>query len=470
MVPPQGPLTVPIDGDGRWPGRTPVWGHGERTSVRDRPPSFVGTAPVRLNSRRGSPTLQAARTLATFRPDRGGGSEDQRSLEDEVNMTSCELRESDRRIGIILLSGIGDVVHGLPVATAIKAQDPTREVVWVAEPAPAQVVQHHPCVDRVVVFQPRTGLSGVGRLLRDMRGLRSQVVLNMQRYFKSVPPLLAFRAPRRVGLAPSRTRDGIRFFHTHATPEGPWRHTQDLFLEFLDVLGVPHLEPPEWSITFTPAEEEDARAYFSMFDERPVAAVIVGSAHPAKDWPLPSYPELVEGLVGDLGYHVMLVGGADEREVKRGRWVAERTRVPVTLALEDSVRRLMWRLRGSDVVISPDSGPLHLAHAMDVPVVGLYGHTNPARVGPYRRFRDLVIDRYTEPGHEPDPADYEPRAGRMERIRPVDVLGAVQRARTRYGVGSRRGSRSESRASPRTPSQDGGQQSPRPGVGGGFPR
>ena len=98
----------------------------------------------------------------------------------------------------------------------------------------------------------------------------------------------------------------------------------------------------------------------------------------------------------------------------------------------------MWKIRGSSLVVSPDSGPLHIARALDVPVVGLYGHTNPARVGPYRRFQDLVIDTFTEPGAVPDPAHYEPKGKRMERITPTDVIHAVGRAVDRYGAGERR--------------------------------
>jgi heptosyltransferase I len=105
---------------------------------------------------------------------------------------------------------------------------------------------------------------------------------------------------------------------------------------------------------------------------------------------------------------------------------------PPVDATGDSVRRLMTRIAGSSLVIAPDTGPLHLAHAMGVPVIGLFGHTNPWRVGPYRRFRDLVIDRYTDPGAPPDPADYLPKSGRMETITVRDVLEKVEVARWRY--------------------------------------
>jgi heptosyltransferase I len=92
------------------------------------------------------------------------------------------------------------------------------------------------------------------------------------------------------------------------------------------------------------------------------------------------------------------------------------------------VRRLIWLIGGSRLLIAPDTGPVHIARALDVPVIGLYGHTNPWRVGPYRRFEELWVDTYTEPGSAPDPSNRTPRLGRMERISVDDVLARVSHA------------------------------------------
>ena len=75
----------------------------------------------------------------------------------------------------------------------------------------------------------------------------------------------------------------------------------------------------------------------------------------------------------------------------------------------DGVRRLIWTLAGSDLVLAPDTGPVHIARALDVPVIGLYGHTNPWRVGPYREFQELWVDAYTDPGEAPDPSRFDAR-------------------------------------------------------------
>ena len=97
-------------------------------------------------------------------------------------------------------------------------------------------------------------------------------------------------------------------------------------------------------------------------------------------------------------------------------------------ALGDSIRRLTWLIDGCNLIIAPDTGPVHIARALEVPVIGLYGHTNPWRVGPYRKYEELWIDRYNEPGAPVDASLFEPKHGRMELISVEDVLQKVQLA------------------------------------------
>lgn len=337
-----------------------------------------------------------------------------------------------RRVCIVLLSGIGDVVHGLPLALDLKALDPAHEVTWVAEPAPAEVLRHHGAVDRIVVYRTRDGLSGLRALRAAMADVRADLTLNVQRYFKSVWPTMLSRAGTRVGLPPSKTRDGVRLFSTHVLAEGPWKHSQDLFLDFRWALGVPRDAPVRWDLAFSDAEVSERAAFFGAFDGRPVASLVVGSANAKKDWPPERYAELAGALASDFGFRVLLLGGPSERERRAADVILSRAHPRPTDELGDSVRRLMGRLAGSALVVAPDTGPLHLAHALDVPVIGLFAHTNPWRVGPWRRFHDLVVDRYTEPGAEPDPAAYLPRDDRMDTITVADVLEKVEVARSTY--------------------------------------
>jgi heptosyltransferase I len=337
---------------------------------------------------------------------------------------------------IVLLSGIGDVVHGLPVAMALKRDRPSRQVVWVAQPAPAQVLEHHTAVDEIVVLRPGAGLEAVRTLRAVFRGKPCQVTLNMQRYARTLLPTYLSGAPVRVGMAPSRTRDGVRFINTMHTPEGPWRHTQDLFLEFLDLLGVDRSDPLEWGLTFSDEEEREAASFFAHIGDRPVVGLVLATANAKKDWLSDRYTALADALEEDFGYTVLLLGGPGDSDQRTAHFVADHGRRTPVWGLSDSVRRLIWSIRGCDLVISPDTGALHIAHALGVPVVGLFGHTNPWRVGPYERFHDLLVDRYSDPSETPDPSRYEPRHERMERITVTDVLERVRVAEHEYGVGA----------------------------------
>ena len=91
-----------------------------------------------------------------------------------------------------------------------------------------------------------------------------------------------------------------------------------------------------------------------------------------------------------------------------------------------AVAGLIWLLDACSAVVASDTGPVHIARALETPVVGLYGHTNPWRVGPYRAYEDLWVDAYTDGA--PDPSNAEPKLDRMERITSQMVIERLDRA------------------------------------------
>ena len=270
-------------------------------------------------------------------------------------------------ICIVLLTGIGDVVHGLPVANAIKDDDAARRITWVAEPAPAQVLREHPSVDHVIVFRKNEGLRGVTRLRDDFRNLRFDLTLNMQRHFKGVFPTLFSGAPTRVGLDREKVREGVwRFSNRHIEP-GPWAHTQDILLRFLDPLGIPRPDPLEWRVTFSDAERGRQAEFFDRLPGAPVVGLVLGSNVARKDWPAEHYAELADAIVRRHEATVLLVGGPGRRERAAADVILRMAKCAPISTLADDVRRMMWTVDGCDLLISPDSGPLHLAHAYGGP-------------------------------------------------------------------------------------------------------
>jgi heptosyltransferase I len=333
---------------------------------------------------------------------------------------------------IVLLSGLGDVVLGLPVVNALKRDDARRRVTWVVEPMPSGILRHHPAVDDVVVYRKRPALRGARELWRDLRERRFDTTLNFNIYLKGIPPTVFSRAPLRVGFARPRSRDlAWLALNCHVVPRRH-QHFVDDFLQFLEPLDIPPPIAPEWRICFTAAERAAQREFFARLGGRPVATIIPASGRPAKDWLAERWAEVAQRLDREHGFRVVLSGGPGAREGALARAIAGAVSPPPIVALGDDVRRLAWILDGSRLVLGPDTGPVHVARALDVPVIGLYGHTNPRHVGPYRAFEDLWVDAYTDPGAAPDPAAHAGKTGRMERISVDAVLERVERALARY--------------------------------------
>nr|NIP78954.1 glycosyltransferase family 9 protein [Gemmatimonadota bacterium]NIQ53573.1 glycosyltransferase family 9 protein [Gemmatimonadota bacterium]NIU73730.1 glycosyl transferase [Gammaproteobacteria bacterium]NIX43871.1 glycosyl transferase [Gemmatimonadota bacterium]NIY08085.1 glycosyl transferase [Gemmatimonadota bacterium] len=342
--------------------------------------------------------------------------------------------EPPRELLVVMLSALGDAVHVLPVVNALKRAWPETRITWLIQPVPFRLVRDHPAVDRFVVFRRRKGLSAwrsfrdAGRQLRD---LRFDLVLALQVYAKAGLLTALTRADVKLGFDRARARDLNWLVTNERIPPHPVQHVQDQYFEFLEHLGVDP-EPVEWRVPIGDEDRAAQRAFFGSLD-RPACAIVVGTSKPEKNWAAERYARTLDALESDFGMRPVLVGGPSAVEREKADAILERTGARVIDTLGDDLRRLVWMLDGASLVISPDTGPLHLARALDTPVVGLYGYTNPKRYGPYRKYEDLVVDGYARYPGEEYPPSMEYRAEGMERVSVEEVLGKVERAGEVYG-------------------------------------
>lgn len=345
------------------------------------------------------------------------------------------MTDHPRHLCIVLLTGLGDVVHGLPLLNGIRDAWPRTRITWIAEPMPAEILFGHPSVDRIVRYHRRDGVSGIRRLASELRDTQPiDVTLNLNVYFKSVWPTLLSRASRRIGFDKARSFEGVWLAANEHLSPAPRAHTADMFLEFAGQLGLP-TPAAEWRLRFSADELLEQAAFFEPFGHFPVVTLIPSSASHKKDWMPERWARVADSLANDFGFRVVIAGGPGQREQATARQIVEQSSADIQWALGDSVRRLAWAIAGSNLIIAPDTGPVHIARALEVPVIGLYGHTNPWRVGPWRAFEDLWIDNYTERGAEPDPSDRTPKWDRMPTITIEQVVDRIQAAVDRYGVG-----------------------------------
>ncbi|HEX9105585.1 MAG TPA: glycosyltransferase family 9 protein, partial [Longimicrobiales bacterium] len=252
------------------------------------------------------------------------------------------------------------------------------------------------------------------------------LLLALQVYFKA--GLIAALTPARIklGFDRARARDANWLFTNERIAARPVGHVQDQYFEFLEHLGVSP-EPVEWRLAPRPEERETQQRFFADL-ARPAAALVVGTSKPEKNWLPERWARLAAALHTDFGLQPVIVGGPSPAERAVADVILRRSGVPVIDALGDDVRKLLWLLDGARLVVSPDTGPLHIARALETPVVGLYGYTNPRRYGPYRKYEHLVVDGYARWPGEDYPCSMVHRVGGMERVTLEMVVEKVEAA------------------------------------------
>jgi heptosyltransferase I len=334
-----------------------------------------------------------------------------------------------RRIGIVMMSAIGDAVHVLPVINALERHDPACHITWVLQPGPAMLVRGHPAVDEIVLFEKAKGWRALVDVRRALATRPFDLLIDLQVYIKASLVTALARSPIKLGFDRARARDLNWLFTNRRIPPHSPQHVQDQYLEFLGALGV-QAEPVEWNLGPWPGEREAHRELLARL-QGPIATLVIGTSHPQKEWLADRWAALADVLHERHGLEVVLAGGRSPREIETEREILAHARHRPISTLGASLRELVTIIDRSALVISLDTAPLHMAVALDRPVISLMGYNNPKRVGPYRRFHDLIVDAYGDPG-ESYPITIAHRLDRMPRIQVSDVLEKVELWERRY--------------------------------------
>ncbi len=334
-----------------------------------------------------------------------------------------------KKICLIRTSAIGDTVHALAMANGLKYGFPNAHLTWILQTLPYEMVKHQPTVDEFITFDRKADIKGWAALLRNLRRHRFDLAIIPQASAKT--SLITFFTPARIKLGFDRKR--ARELHGLATNRTiaprPMGHVQDQFFEFLEYLDITDYQAT-WDFRFTVEERQWQKAFFSSFDH-PVIGFVIASAHRQKDWHPKYYARVMDHVYFNLGCTPLIIGGPSEHEQRGADEIQSLCRCRPATALEKPIRHTMLQIGGCRLVVAPDTGPLHIAVALNVPTIGLYGYSNPKRCGPYR-FRDLLVDHYNDPGEENAPVTRKTRPGRMETIFPDEVIEKIEYGLARY--------------------------------------
>ncbi|MDQ3082434.1 MAG: glycosyltransferase family 9 protein [Gemmatimonadota bacterium] len=333
------------------------------------------------------------------------------------------------RICIVMMSAVGDAVHVLPVINAVKRDRPHAHITWVLQAGPAALVREHRSVDEVILFDRTRGIAAFRDVVAELRARDFDLLIDLQVYFKAGVITALSGARRRLGFDRARARDANWLFTTERIPPHPVQHVQDQYFEFLRALNIDP-DPVVWDIGPWESEREWQGEFRAGFDQ-PIATIVVATSKPEKDWLPARWAKVCDILSLQYGLQPVLVGGQSEREIAAVNQIIEISSAKPVSRLGSGLRKLVSILDASDVVLSPDTGPLHMAVAVGKPVISLIGYSDPRRTGPYRRFHDLVIDAFHDPGDSP-PVTMATRRDRMPRITVEDVAEKISLWDSRY--------------------------------------
>lgn len=280
-----------------------------------------------------------------------------------------------KRILVIKLSSFGDIFHALPSVNNLKvALD--AEIDWVTQPEYVELVRCFPIVADVIPFPRREFLRRGRAFFKKLRSRNYSMVIDLQGLLKSAVVARLARGDKTIG--PSFQREGARFFYDAvAAPRDKNRHAVDENLDVVRYLGLPVI-PAAFPVVF-PEQMTDAPA--------PRVAIVPVSRRDNKNWPVENFTKTAQALRQEFGASIFLFGSRSDQGVCEGirsDLLSQGDQgTVVNLAGKTNLVEMGGWFSRMNLVVVNDSGPLHMAAALGIPLVTMFGPTDPHRTGPY---------------------------------------------------------------------------------------
>lgn len=293
---------------------------------------------------------------------------------------------------LLRLSALGDVTHVVPLVRTLQRGFPGTPLHWVIDKAGHKLLDGLPGVS-FHVYDKNSGLAGMRALRREFPPGRFDALLQMQVAARANLLSAFIPAKRRIGYDKSRSKDLHGLFINERIPDRPGIHVLDAIGSFCEPLGLKQTEV-SWDLATPPEAHEWARAQWEE-DGRPVLMISPCSSHQRRNWYAERHAALADHAASQ-GWRVVLCGGRSELERSTSDAILAAMKHPaLDLVGKDTLKQLPALLARASLLVTPDSGPMHIANAVGTKVLGLHAASNPARSGPYSD-RRYCVDRYDD--------------------------------------------------------------------------
>ena len=285
------------------------------------------------------------------------------------------------------------MIHTLPVAQLLKERFPYARITWVAEKSMAPLLNHHPSIDQLLlvdtkkwrkrIFSPNAWKE-IYSFLRYIRSQEFDVALDFQGLFKSAILARFTGAGRRIGMARSDRKEkwSSVLLNEFSRATAGKTHIIEKNLALLESIGIPSENRP---LHFHIHPDEEAELYVEQelkkLEVDQFVLINPGGGWITKLWDEDKFAQLIDLIYNDLHIPSLVLWGPGERHIADR--IARKCITPAMISFSTNLSELISLTRRSRLLVSGDSGPLHLASALGLPVVGLYGPTDPLRNGPW---------------------------------------------------------------------------------------
>lgn len=293
-----------------------------------------------------------------------------------------------RRFLIVRLGSLGDVVHAIPAAQALRRHLPEAQIDWLVDPRYVELLRMAPCVSRAIPADPRAGMPALLRVVRELRKQGYEAAIDLQGLYKSAILARLSGAGTTLGFARAHLREpGAALFYTRTEDPGDVPHVVYKNLAMVSSLGVP-AGPAVFGLDVpsTPTAERT----LAMFGGEGFALLNPGAAWPNKRWGAARFGALAGAVRRDIGVRSLVLWGPGEEPLAQA--VVDGSAGAAEMSPPTTVTDLCSIARHARIVVSGDTGPLHLAAAVGAPIVALFGPTLAARNGPWAP-SDVVVAR-----------------------------------------------------------------------------
>ncbi|WP_432455397.1 glycosyltransferase family 9 protein [Agarivorans sp. QJM3NY_29] len=290
-----------------------------------------------------------------------------------------------QKVCILRLSAIGDVCNALAVVQQLQQAWPQAQITWVCGKAEAQMLALFDNIN-IVIYDKKQGIKGLIQLRKQLRDTQFDVLLHMQAALRASLVSCCINAKRRIGFDRSRAKDGQWIFTNEKIAKAPSPHVLDGFLQFLNQLDI-QAQPPRWHVPLSATLHNKAK---HLLGEGRHLLICPAASKPYKNWTIEGYAAFAQ-FAQAKGYKVSLIGSPAPQEMTLAEQVNLASQGQLNnLCGQTSLLELWALVAEATLLVSPDTGPAHMAVAVNTPVLGLYAHHNPQRTGPYH-YRNYVV-------------------------------------------------------------------------------